>query len=61
MLLPNKIQQRTCHVSGFWLLTLLRMGLLGAAQGWEGGAKSLPLPKIYHTYPTMIKLGTLIP
>ena len=27
----------------------------------EGGAKRPPLPKICHTYPTMIKLGTVIP
>ena len=26
-----------------------------------GGQKSRPLPKICHTYPTMMKLGTLIP
>ena len=36
------------------------MGLFGAAQGWEGGKKA-PYPKIYHTYPTMMKLGTVIP
>ena len=28
---------------------------------WMGGAKRLPLPKICHTYPTMMKLGTVIP
>ena len=33
-------------------LTLFRMGCFRAAQGW---------PKIYHTYPTMMKLGTVIP
>ena len=41
-------------------LTLFRMDLFGAAQGW-GGAKRFPLPKICHTYPTMMKLGTRIP
>ena len=25
------------------------------------GAKRAPLPKIFHTYPTMMKLGTVIP
>ena len=25
------------------------------------GAKKAPLPKICHTYPTMMKLGTVIP
>ena len=42
-------------------LTLFRMGILGAAHGWGGGAKKAPLPKICHTYPTMIKLGKVIP
>ena len=31
------------------------------AHGWGGGSKRSPLPKIYHTYPTMMKLGTVIP
>ena len=35
-------------------LTLFRMGFLGAARGWGGGAK------IRHIYPTMMKLGTVI-
>ena len=43
-------------------LTLFRMGIFRAAHGWRGwGAKGLPLPKIYHTHPTMTKLGTFIP
>ena len=32
--------------------------------GWsrmEGGKRPLPLPKICHTYPTVMKLGTVIP
>ena len=33
------------------------MGLLNDG-GW--GQKG-PLPKIYHTYPTMMKLGTVLP
>ena len=36
------------------------MGLFGAAYGWAG-AKSLPTPKIRHTFPTKMKLGTVIP
>ena len=36
------------------------MGFFGAAHGW-GGPKRPPLPKICHTYPTTIKLGTVIP
>ena len=35
------------------------MGNFGAAYGW-GGQKD-PLPKICHTYPTMMKLGTVMP
>ena len=36
------------------------MGIFGAAHGC-GGAKRLPLPKICLTYPTMMKLDTVIP
>ena len=42
------------------ILTLFRMGIFGAVHGW-GRAKKAPLPKICHTYPTMMKLGTVIP
>ena len=35
------------------------MGLFGAAHEWWGTKRSLA--KICHTYPTMVKLGTLIP
>ena len=45
----------------FWCyLTLFKMSFFGAAHGWEWGQKG-HLPKICHTYPTMIKLGTVIP
>ena len=39
------------------------MGFFGAAHGWGGGEGLFgPLPpKIRHTYPSMIKLGTVIP
>ena len=37
------------------------MGFFGAAHGWGGRAKRLSLPKICHTYPTVMKLGTVIP
>ena len=47
------------------LLTLFRMVLFEANHRWGldrvGGAKTLLLPRIRHTYPTMMKLGTLIP
>ena len=36
------------------------MGTFGAAHGWGGGKKG-HLPKICHTYPAMMKLGTVIP
>ena len=39
-------------------LTLFRMGFFGAAHGWEGGQK-VPPSKICHTYPTLMKLGTV--
>ena len=42
------------------LLTLFRMGLFGAAHGWEW-AKGPSLPIICHTYPTIMKLGAVIP
>ena len=40
------------------------MGFFGAAHGWGGGrgvGKKATLPKICHTYPTMMKLGKVIP
>ena len=36
------------------------MGLFGAAHRW-GPQKVAPLLKIFHTYPTVMKLGTVIP
>ena len=40
------------------------MGGFGAAHGCGGGGErrqKVPSPKICHTYPTMMKIGTLIP
>ena len=39
------------------------MGFFGGAHGWGrgGGIKKTPLPKTFHTYPTIMKLGTYIP
>ena len=39
------------------------MGFFRGAQGRGegGGGKKTPLPKICHTYPKMMKLGTVIP
>ena len=46
-------------------ITLFRIDLFEAAHGWrarEGGVtKRPPFPKICHTYPTKMKLGTVIP
>ena len=44
-----------------YILTLFRMYLFGAAHGWRGiGDKKAPLPKIWQTYLTIMKLGTVI-
>ena len=43
------------------LLTLFRMGFFGAAHGWGPPSLKAPLPIICHTYPTIMKLGTVIP
>ena len=40
-------------------LTLFRMGFFGVAHGW--GGKKASLLVICHTYPKMMKLGTIIP
>ena len=37
------------------------MGNFGAAHGWGEGAKISPILKICHTYPTILKPGTVIP
>ena len=38
------------------------MGLFGAAYGLGGGeGQKAPLSKICHTYPTLMKLGAVIP
>ena len=42
-------------------LTLFMMGFFVAAHGWGRAKKTFLLPKICHTYPTMIKRGTVIP
>ena len=37
------------------------MDIFGTAHRWGDGQKDHSLPKICHTYPTMMKLGTVIP
>ena len=43
----------------FLLLVVFRMSLSGLIT--NGGLNTSYLPKICHTYPTMMKLGTVIP
>ena len=43
------------------MLALFRMGFSGAAYGWGEGGRKAHLSKICHTYPTMMKLGTVTP
>ena len=42
------------------ILTLFRMDFFGNGHG-GGRAKRPTLPKVFHTYPTMMKCGTVIP
>ena len=44
----------TCKLN---ILTLFRMDIFGATHGWMGAI----LANICHTYPTTMKLGTVIP
>ena len=37
------------------------MGLFGAAHGWRGSGRGGGGAKKCHTYPTLMKLGTVIP
>ena len=43
------------------LLTQSRLGIFVTAQRLGGVGKKASLPKICHTDPTLIKLGTVIP
>ena len=47
-------------ISPIFVLTLLRINLFRGAHGWGEGQKG-PLPKMCQTYPTMKKLGEVIP
>ena len=37
------------------------MGFFGSAYGWGVDVSKSPLPKICQEYPTVMKLGTIIP
>ena len=45
----------------FSALNLFRMDFFWAAHGPGGEGQKGSLPKICHTYPTIMKLGTVIP
>ena len=46
------------HILSYFIVILLRMGLFMA---WMGGDKKSPLPKICHTYATMMKVDAVVP
>ena len=52
----RKVYVKYSNGSAEVTLTLLRMAFFRAAHRW--GAKRPYLPKICHTYPTMMKLGS---
>ena len=61
----EEISKITAYEFWYDYLIVFRMGLFGAAQGCLGleggrGAKKAPLPKIYHTYSTMMSFGTVM-
>ena len=56
------------NLSFFIFLSISSQCMNGPYSGWaftglltDSGGKGLPLPKICHTDPTMVKLGTVIP
>ena len=56
--ISRKSKLHHCKKKTFFVkdsLTLFRVGLFRIAHGWAG------LPKICHTYPTMMKLGAVLP
>ena len=61
--LPKPLLIENTRGAGGGGLTLIWMGIFGAAHGWVGGggAKRAAPPKISDTYPTMMKIGTDIP
>ena len=48
-------------IATLWGLTLFRMDIFGTTHGRGVEQKGNPLLKICHTYPTMMKLDTIIP
>ena len=61
---PTKTwRMKTWFLHFFWSASALTLFRSCSQMGWGGvgGAKSSPLPKICHIYPTMMKLGAVIP
>ena len=57
---------KPCHCvssKGRTKVNPIHMGQFGVAQGWggEGVGQKDPLPKICHTYPSVMKLDTIMP
>ena len=57
---PNSFLVNDTNLSSHYPLTLFRIGIFGVAHGWGRGKKAI-FTKICYTYPTMMKLGTVIP
>ena len=49
-----------CFSITYFVVNPIQDGLFQGCPRMEG-AKKVPLPKICHTYPAMMKLGTVIP
>ena len=59
--LHKLVFENTWNCICFYLNHIL-MGLFGVAHGWGGGGgQEHSLPKICHTYTTMMKLGAVMP
>ena len=58
MIVTNDLRGKFLGIEIHHTLTLIRIGLFGAAHRW--GSQKGPPPKVCHTYPTMMKLGTAI-
>ena len=58
-LAPQLMLRSALFLKEYESLTLFRMSLFGASHEW--GSKKYSLPKICHTYPTIMKLDTVVP
>ena len=57
------LEEGPCSTFNFSLMksSLILSGWVFLGLFTDGGTKRAPLPKICHTYSTMMKLGTVIP